>query len=275
MKTILVPTDFSPKAENIIDYAAALAKAVQAKLILFHVFHPPVTISEMPDVQPMDDIEETCLINLRHMAEKIRNKYGQGMQIDCKCQCGFAVDEIQYFQENNKIDLIVMGMRGAGYLSERLIGSITTSLIYKSKYPVLAIADKVIFKPIKKIVLACDFVPCDHEKILKPLKDMAQMLGAHIYILNVVHDAEKMVSIHDSAAGNTLTQALQGTEHSVHYSKNRDIVDGINEFIHTHDIDLAVMIPRTHTLLENIFQEPNTKRMAFHADVPLLSLHEV
>lgn len=274
MKTILVPTDFSVKAENIIEYAAELAKSINARIILFHVYHPPAMISEIPDAQPMHDIEETCMDHLKTLADRIHLKYGEDMQVECQCQCGFAVDEIKYYQEHHKIDLIVMGMRGAGYLSERLMGSITTSLMYKSIYPVLAIGENVRFRPIQKIVLACDFADGTNYKVLAPLKRMAQLLGAHIHVLHVVGAAEKIHNLRETPAGKALAEVLEGAEHSFHYLENKDIVEGINTFIHAHGIDLTVMIPRTHSLLENIFQEPHTKRMAFHADVPLLSLHD-
>lgn len=270
VKSILVPTDFSVNSENVISYAAELAKSLSAKIILFHVYHPPAMISEIPQAQPMDDFEEMCGGHLEKIKADLHAKYGSDLLIDCECQCGFAVDEIKYYQENHKIDLIVMGMRGAGYLSERLIGSITTSVIYKSKYPVLAIAENVKFKPVKKIVLACDFEKTNSDA-LQPLIIMAQTFGAHIHVLNIVSGVSQMQDI--SQAAPKLEQILQGTPHSIHYSENKDIVDGINEFIHAMNIDMAVMVPRTHSLLENIFHEPSTKRMAFHSDVPLLALH--
>lgn len=270
VKSILVPTDFSVNSENVISYAAALAKLLNARIILFHVYHPPAMISEIPEAQPMDDIEEMCGGHLKKIKADLHARYGPEMLIDCECQCGFAVDEIVYYQEKHATDLIVMGMRGAGYLSERLIGSITTSVIYKAKYPVLAIAENVKFKPVKKIVLACDFEKTD-PGTLQPLVNMAQMFGAHIHVLNIVSDAAQMQDISEAAP--QLEQTLQGTPHSIHYSENKDIVDGINAFIHAMNIDMAVMIPRTHSLLENIFHEPSTKRMAFHSDVPLLTLH--
>ena len=38
MKTILVPTDYSPVADNAVDYAAHLAETEGARVVLFHVF---------------------------------------------------------------------------------------------------------------------------------------------------------------------------------------------------------------------------------------------
>jgi len=41
MKRILVPTDFSPAAENATAYAAQLARQIEASLVLLHVYQLP------------------------------------------------------------------------------------------------------------------------------------------------------------------------------------------------------------------------------------------
>lgn len=274
IRDVLVPTDFSANCRNVTLYAAGLCKDIGARMILFHVYHPPAMISEIPEIHPLEDIEDICLTNMQKIVDELHAQYGPGLLIDQKCQCGFAVDEIKYFEENHPVDLIVMGMREAGYLSERLMGSVTTSLIYQTNRPVLAIGEKVRYKPLQKIVLACDLTGQGDYSALGPLKRLAQLFGAHIHVLNVVADPGKESANQESAARIALGEALGGTEHSFHYAANKDIVSGISEFIHSMDIDLTVMIPRSHSFFENLFHEPSTKRMAFHTDVPLLALHE-
>ena len=41
---ILVPIDFSPYAEQALDYAMALAQKLQARVTLLHVIQPPVVV---------------------------------------------------------------------------------------------------------------------------------------------------------------------------------------------------------------------------------------
>ena len=48
MKYILVATDFSPAAENALNYAADMALAVHGKLVIFHVYQLPVVYTELP-----------------------------------------------------------------------------------------------------------------------------------------------------------------------------------------------------------------------------------
>lgn len=277
MKTILVPTDFSKIAENAINYAAEISKVTHAKIILFHAYHVPVIATEAMYVMPApDELEKNSIDGLKKIERRLLRQYGKTLKVECVCKYGFAADEINNYASANKTDLIVMGMQGAGYLAEKLIGSMTTGLMQKSKCPVLAIDKTVRFRGIKKIVLACDYNETENSKILEPLKEFARLFKSHIYVLNVVNEpefepvpaAEKVVS-----GFMKLEYILSDVTHTFHYLEDEEIVAGINRFVKEGKMDMVVMIPRKHSALENIFKEPDTKKMAFHSHVPLLTLH--
>jgi nucleotide-binding universal stress UspA family protein len=275
MKTILVPTDFSKISYNAINYAVEIAKLSKAKIVLFHVYHVPVVASEVPIMMPsLHEIEKECMSRLEKIQRDIFKKNGNKLMIECKCECGFAVDEINLFSEKNNIYLIVMGMQGAGYLSEKVIGSITTSLIRKAKFPVLIINEKVKFKNIKSIVLACDYLEMRNKLVLEPLKEFVKIFKSHVYVLNIIRELETMPTLNEAMEGIKLEHLLEDIDHTFHFAQNEDIADGINEFVSKQKIDMVVMIPHTHSALKNIFQEPQTKRLAFHTDVAILTLPE-
>lgn len=274
MKTILVPTDFSAISRNSIDYAVEIAKVTKAKLILFHAYHIPSVTNEVSVIIPsLEEIENNCMDDLKKIEKDIYLKNGSILNIECICKCGFAVDEILQFTQEKNIDLAVMGMQGSGYLLGKLIGSVTTALIRKAKCPVLAIDKHVKFKTIKKIVLASDYKEVDNKSILNPLKEFAAFFKSHVYVLNVIPELE-MVSHLNKIAESQIEHSLEDVNHSFHYMENKDIVEGINDFVTQNKMDMLVMISRRHSVLRNIFHEPNTKHMAFHTRIPLLTLHE-
>ncbi|MFL5754095.1 MAG: universal stress protein [Bacteroidia bacterium] len=276
MKTLLVATDFSRIAQNTIEYAAEIAQLTKAKLILFHVYHVPVITAEVPVIYPtLEDLEKDRMDELKKTASGLLKKYGNSFETECVCKCGFVIEEINLFTSENKVDLIVMGMQGVGYLTEKLIGSTTTALIREAKCPVLAIGEKVKFRNIKKIVLACDYEKTENAKILEPLREIAELFKSHIYILNVFRDKEKAPEVSESVKDFiSLESSLADTDHTFHYMRNDDVVNGINNFITEKNMDMVVMIPRRHSLLKSLFQEKQTRKMAFHSEVPLLALHE-
>ena len=276
MKTILVPTDFSKISRNAIDYAVEMANQTKSKLILFHAYHVPVIPSEVPVMLPtLEEIEMDCMDGLKKIQKTISFKNNKNLTIDCVCKCGLAVDEIKTYTNDNNIDFIVMGIQGAGYLSERLMGSVTTSLIRSAKCPVLIISEHVKFVAPKKIVLACDYLSTQSKSVLKPLEEFVAIFNSHIFVLNVARQFETVPIIEESTTGFVnLTHSLKNTQHSFHTSENENVVNAINDFVIKQKIDMVVMISRQHSILHSIFHEPTTKHMAFHTNVPLLALHE-
>lgn len=274
MITILVPTDFSKISLNAIDYAVEIAVRTKAKIILFHTYYMPIITSDIMVVPPIDELDNGCADSLKRIESNIYKKHGKNIDIEFICKYGFPIDEINLFAIEKKVDLIVMGMQGAGYLTEKIIGSITTSLIRKSKCPVLVINRGLKFKPVKKIVLASDFEVIADATILKPLKEFVQLFKSQVYVLNVVPELETVPMIGKAAVGIKLEHALEDVNHSFYFSQNEDVVAGINDFIDEKDADMVVMIPRKHSFLNSVFNEPDTKRIAFHSKVPLLALHE-
>lgn len=274
MKTILVPTDFSRCADNAIDYAIEIAKLTKAKLILFNVYQSQVIPAEAPILLPIEETAADAMEALKKEAKRIRKQCGEQISLDYSSAWGFPVEQIDDYARKHKIDLIVMGMQGAGFLEEKVIGSVTTSLIRKSKCPVLAIDSHVKFKSIKKIALACDYSETKNNQVFAPLKEFAQLFKSHVYVLNVVPETEKSPAIAKAVAGIKMDRILEDIDHSFHFSTGKNVVDGINHFADANNIDMIVMIPHPHTSLKTLFAESNTKRMAFHTKIPLLSLHE-
>lgn len=275
MKTILVPTDFSKNAQNAIDYAIEIAKCTSSKLILFHAYQLPLVASEVPVVPSIGELEKDIVRNLKKAERHIHSKTESSLVVEYEYRCGFPVEEIRLCAERNKADLIIMGLHGAGFIREKLIGSVSTALMNNSKCPVLIINQNVKFKSIKNIALAFDYSEIKNQAVLYPLNVFSNLFKSHIFIFNVVKSQlEAVSSISKAVDGMKLAHALENAEHSFHYSENEDIIEGINKFVMEKNIDMVVMIPHKHSPLHNLFNESQTKKMAFHTRIPLLTLSE-
>jgi nucleotide-binding universal stress UspA family protein len=273
MKTILIPTDFSEIADNAITYALEFSKILQSRIVLFHAYHMPIVTTEVPMMIPtQNELEKDSLEALEKVKRRI--SAGNNVEIECVARYGLAVDEIETYAQENNMDMVIMGMRGAGLIGEKLIGSVTTALIGKVKCPVLIIDSQVKYRQVSKIVLASDLKEVQKSEVLTPLKEMAKLLNAHVHVLNVVREpAELVPTTEEAIVGVKLEHSLEDIDHSFHYAENEDVVDGINEYVDENNIDMVAMIPRAHSFFQGLFQEPYTKRMAFHSHVPLLILN--
>jgi len=273
MKTILVPTDFSDAARNASRYAIELAKSLNYKVLLFHVFNIPVLVNgdfsttEMLDIGQM---EQEQMERLQDEATLLKGN--SDVVIDCKAMSGFTVDEISVIEQKEKPDLIVMGLNPTGMISEFVFGSITTDVVKNTQTPVIIVPEATQFKQIDKIVFASDLKMETEMTMHEPLKDLLDAFHSNIAILNVVKEQADKIGKDDGVSGRRIEKYFENREHMYHFLENNDIIAGISEFIVTQDIDMITMIPQKHNLIERLFKESNTQKMAFQVDVPLLTL---
>ena len=271
MKTILVATDFSNPATNAVDYAAEMAYIMNVKLVLFHACHVPVIGTEIPvEVETIESMRQRGFDELVEIAAELQNRYENQLDISYECKCGFAADEIGRYAESHHVDMILMGMQGASYLSEKLFGSVTTSVLGKSNCPVLVVNDHVKFHMLKKIVLACN-IEQDHLDLPEPLRELALFFKAHIFVLDVVPTGMLVPSNPGETTdlGSFIRQFSQIT-HSFHFWKGENPVEGINDFVAEKNMDLVVMMPHQRPFLNRIFHPSNTKKngVSFKGSTP-------
>lgn len=275
MKTILAPTDFSGIAKNSINYAIELAKATKAKVILLHACSPTVVVAEIPmELPDIKAMEKEGLNKLKKLRSALLSKHGNGVNIDLVCKTGLAFDIIKDYSTEKKVDLIVMGMHGVGFLEEKLIGNVTSELIKRSDVPVLSIDNRVRFQGVKRIVFAADYKELNDEKTLNVLKNIAGVFQSHIYILNAVKNTRELPSTNQAVAGVRLNNFFSNVDHSFHTEVNSDVVNGIQKFVSARKMEMIVMMPRKRTFFQALHKTRNTKEIAFYTKTPLLTVHD-
>jgi nucleotide-binding universal stress UspA family protein len=181
MQTILVPTDFSDAAGNAAEYAARLARAVGAELCLLHVYTLPVPVSQEAPLMTVSPemLQKGSEESLKKEADRIMMKLNVKVRyIACM---GYEVDEITEEQKN--ADLVIMGMRGSGLLTETILGSTTTAAIKKTTKPVLVIPVNSKYKKPEKIVFACDFDPKTDMETLDFMKQLTKQFNSKYTLL--------------------------------------------------------------------------------------------
>ncbi len=271
MKTILVPIDFSEACDNALNYAVEFAKQAKLKIRLLTVYDYPL-MSDYPLVwiPTTAELVEEHLRRLETIREKIHKRHGDKLNVECYCEMGTVIETINSFALKHSIDLIIMGMQGGGFVSEKIIGSTTTSLMRKSPCPVLGIPMRVKFNVIEQVLLATDHEDADYTDILKPLRELILRFNAHLYVLHVIEPGvkDKIVNVAQ------VTRALKGIPFTEDSFAHADVVIAIDQFTHEKEIDLAVIVPRKHAFFYSLFHEAHTKKLAFHTSVPILALHE-
>lgn len=270
MKRIIATTDFSKSATHAVHFAAQLAQATGARLHLFHAFHVPVPVSDVPVVPDMESLQKDFDATLEKLANELAAKYG--IIPAFKSDMGYTVQQLEEYCDVCNADLVVMGMRGHGKLAEVLLGSTSTDFVRNSKVPVLIVPEDAVYKVPRNIGLSTDL----HEESMRtyrPLKELAGIYNSRIFILNVVK-GKAIPGYDQSVTGIQLDHYFETMEHLFFFPENNDVIGGIEQFITKYNVDWLAVVPHKHNFMERLFQKSITKKMAFHTHIPVLVLPE-
>jgi len=279
MKNILFPTDFSPNANNALNFAVEIARKVNGNLILFHAYSVQLIDPNMPAeiyLSAYQEEEKTAKENLEKLSGRIieANKDASGKSLfatDAIVTQGLVVDEVLSMIDEYKIDIVVMGTHGASGITELILGSNTASIIEKSPAPVLAIPHNADYKDLKNIVYAYDDIKSGLPSFRK-LLEFAEIYDSDITLLHIIESSSNTAELNK--------QEFEKIKQSVSYSKIRlelvkevNILEGINDYVNSNNVDMLVMAVKKKSLLDKIFSRSLTKKMAYHTKIPLLALH--
>ena len=132
IETILFPIDFSECSESAFQLASSVARDYGARLIVLHVYPPPMDHSEEVARRAPDSYEDSLWKNLRSLRVDDL-KY----DIDYQLAEGDAVGEILRIAAERPCELIVIGTHGRSGIERLLLGSVTEQVIRQASCPVL------------------------------------------------------------------------------------------------------------------------------------------
>jgi nucleotide-binding universal stress UspA family protein len=268
--TILVPTDFSDNARNAANYAAQLAKKLNASLVLLHAYMLPTPVSEVPYM--MVNVEEIQKENERLAKEESEKLQSQGIRASYLVRLGFPSDEIDAVIEDQPIDMVVMGMRGKGTL-EKWMGSTTTSAIKKINKPILVVPEHAAYRDLQNVTYATDFSYDVGFHVYDPLLSLIKLFNAWLHIVHVQKSKDEMKG-QDVAGEIQLDPAFKAVPHEFHLVADTDVRHGIETYLEKQPTDLLVMVTHEHSFMERLFRKTHTTAMVYNTHVPLLVLKD-
>lgn len=133
---ILVPIDGSDNSMRGLDRAIEIAKASNAEITGFYVFHLPLVAGIKYTKQMKDDAEEKAV---KAIGPAMKKAELAGAAFKYKTGGGHTGSQIVDFAEKNKFDMIIIGARGMGKAKEAFLGSTSNYVMHKTKVPVLVV----------------------------------------------------------------------------------------------------------------------------------------
>lgn len=276
MKTIIVATDFSPASLQAANYAADMALAINADLLLFHVCDIPTNYTEIP--YPASDIIPGIIKNAETEIEKLENQLllrtSCKVKISSEVKIGLVIAELAEACERVHPYSVVIGMHGAGAVERFLFGSNTLSAIRNLAWPLIIVPPDASFKAIKKIGLACDFKKVIDTTPVKEIKTLVQDLHAELHVLHVREANERSHAAEIAEESGWLQELLDELKPVYHILENENVEEGIFRFVDNNQVDLLIVIPKKHSLAERLFVKGHTRELALHTHMPVMAVHE-
>lgn len=275
MKTIILPTDFSPAASNAVNYGVDMALAINAEVCLFHVYNIPVAIGDVPvALLSVEELKKTAEENIAGLKNNLEHITSGKLKINTEIRLGNFIDELEDLCDNMQPFAVVMGTTGSSAVERTLFGSNTLTAIRHLTYPVICVPKgKEYGKGIRKIGLACDFREVADTVPVSSIRDFVKEFHGELFVLNVDYN-ERHFTPATPEQSSLLHAALEELHPEYHFITRKDVEGGINEFAEMHNLDLVIAIPKKHKLLEAIFKKSSTKQLVFESHVPVMCLHE-
>lgn len=272
MKTIIFPTDFSENASNAMAYAIAMAKKLDARLILLNTFILPSSgagsglSGSLLEILRKESESQLALLKAR-----LGKEHPELKEITTVSKLGDLLSNLSELIAHTKVSLVVMGTQGATGLQEIFIGSNAQSVIKKLRVPVMVIPAGAIYKKMESIVYATDFnVNMDTDReALEQLKELCVLLNVNLKFLHVQQMDGEATSGRDK-----LETLFTDVKHSFCIIRSENFEAAVNEYMEEEQADILCMLSRKHGFFDRFINGSKTESMVMHTKIPLLTVRE-
>ncbi|MEL1239578.1 universal stress protein [Flavobacterium flavipallidum] len=270
MKRILVPTDFSSRAENALKVAAQITRKNDSEIHLLHMLEIPSQMNDaITGATPIPEIMLFIQKAKEVMQQTKEKNFLKDITIVDAIKIEKATQGILSYTNDNEIDMIIMGSNGASGLTEFIIGSNTEKVVRLSSVPVMVIKEEITqFEP-KNIVFASDF----SEEIKKPFQKILNFTNQFQAKLNMVTicspNSFKTTSLANKLMNNFI-QEFNLQNFSTNIYNETTIEKGITNFANEIKADLICLCTHGRTGLSHFFSGSISEDLANHGNKPLI-----
>lgn len=255
-KTILVPYDFSIASEYGVKYAIDFATSRPGMNLRF------------------------CLISDKE--DPVRFKKGK-KQITDQLSKAFrgtlswtqlipgSVNGLLEKCKEDKVDMVIMGTSGS---TQEDANTKTAEMVLKAEFPVLVVPAETVedFK-LSRIALVLGHNEIDDPNLIHTLLEVSRRFNASVTVLTIAGESENFGYTEEEERNEQLLEYYLESFYSHHvYIKNKDVVEGIFEYIETHNIDMVAILPNNHVKKGTPSEGRLTQILAQQSKTPLLAI---
>ncbi|MBI1185250.1 universal stress protein [bacterium] len=275
MKNILVPTDFSPEAENALKVAVDMAKTFDGKITLLNVVDAPggnqfTAQGGSAGNNTLDDIFTIKLIEkMQRDLEEMVDEYPDA-PITHEMALGFLHEKVNERVKLDNIDIIIMGTKGAEGLAEVMIGSNAEKVVRLAHCPVLTVKESAVTAHPNNIVFASDFTE-NSDKVAAKLIAFQKAYKSKVHLLFVNTPNRFEISSDSNRRMEEFAKKYGMENYTLNIYNHRDEEDGILSFAEEFNMDLIAVATHSRQGLAHLLSGSIAEGVVNHSNKPVLT----
>src|SRR6056297_26650 len=277
MKNILVPTDFSENSIQALKYAQLLFSTLECNFYLLYVGSLLDTKNDVESIYETDQSDDNSKERLTELVKETRKHSTEAHHFFFPLhEYGFFIPTIKKYLDENDIDLIVMGTKGASGLKEKVVGSNAGDVITRVQCNTLVVPVHVELSKPREIAFPTDFNIFYSMKILRPMEEMVKLGKAQFRIMNALKEGDGL-NLEQEKNKEYLLDFMDDTfpeNYSFHTITNQKVKEAIQCFVESRDVDMMIMVAKNLNFIQQILFDSIVERISFHTKIPFYVIHE-
>ncbi len=274
----MIPIDFSENSNNALHYAKILLHSEECKFYLLNVYisNPSSLLSKDYSDSVLTEMSDESEKNLSLLLHKI-NKENQNLNhtFEIVSKANTLIKAIKHILVTKKIDLIVMGTKGANGSREVFLGSNAVKVINGvDKCPILVVPQNYTPKKPSLISFSTNFKRTFFKEELDPL--------IHIAILNhsKINIARIMLEEYLNDTQKLNKEALKNLFKNLDYlfckiDVETSETNALKSFATQTESDLIALVHHKHSFFQKLMEEDVVDKLTFNSPLPILILSEL
>ena len=269
IRSIVHPTDFSPRSTAAFAHALRIALATKCKLNVVHILQDDAGEGwESPHARLRRLLVQWDLLGEHDALSAIDTKVGLNIENVVLHRGKTPTDEITHFLNQRVCDLVVLATHGRDGLANWLEGSIAETVFRRSSLPTLFIphsargfVDQVTGDVrLRRVLVPVDHSPLPYRAIEAARSFQHELTGTDI-TMNLLHVGSTRPAIHDP-------------KHSI-MLRHGNVVQTILDAAVEYDADFICMPTAGHHGILDAMRGSTTERVLRHAPCPVLAIAAV
>ncbi len=270
---ILIPTDFSVQAEFAYLMVKKLEEKINIEIHFLHVLSVPetVTMDTAGNISTCGEIDVAHVEMQKEIAERklanLKNLYGSA--INTHLLLGKTTDVIVDYALTEKMDIVVMGTKGAWGLKDKLSGTATQMVARRSTIPVLSLMCDRSNLTINHLLLVHDFSKPAAEN-LTLMHKILKAFNPTLHLLQIISGEVATVKAEIESNMQQFANLNLIEKFECHIINDKDVENGVIHFNQMNNMDMICI--GTHGK-GGMLHQSATEKLINHLFKPIISFH--